>query len=106
MKIGIVISNIEPESAYNALRFGVFARKKGDEVSVFLLGAGVELEKIADARFDVLGQARQLEETGGSIKACGTCLKLREQEESEMCPLSTMQDLYDIVRNSDKVLSF
>lgn len=31
------------------------------------------------------------------ILACGTCLKLCHSESSELCPLSTMEDLYRIV---------
>ena len=43
---------------------------------------------------------------GGAILACGTCLKIRHSEGSELCPLSTMKDLYEIIRDSDKVISF
>lgn len=43
---------------------------------------------------------------GGEILACGTCLKIRGKEGTEMCPLSTMADLYQIVRESDKVVTF
>lgn len=43
---------------------------------------------------------------GGMIMACGTCLKLRQSEGSEICPLSTMQDLHRMVAECDKVLTF
>jgi len=43
---------------------------------------------------------------GGKIFACGTCLKIRRSEGSDLCPISTMADLYEIVRESDKVLTF
>jgi uncharacterized protein involved in oxidation of intracellular sulfur len=43
---------------------------------------------------------------GGTILACGTCLKLRHSEGTELCPLSTLQDLYDLVRDSETVVSF
>jgi uncharacterized protein involved in oxidation of intracellular sulfur len=42
---------------------------------------------------------------GGQILACGTCLKLRHSEGSELCPLSTMKDLYELIRDCDKVVS-
>ena len=35
----------------------------------------------------------------------GTCLKLRNSEGSEVCPLSTLQDHYEVVRDSDRVIS-
>jgi len=106
MKLAITLSTSEPETAFNALRLGNYARAQGDEVGVFLVGAGVDLEKAADPRFDVVGQARKLQEAGGQIMACGTCLKLRESQGSEVCPLSTMKDLYTLIRDADRVVSF
>ena len=42
----------------------------------------------------------------GKIYACGTCIKSREQEGSEMCPISTIKDMYEIVKEGDKVVTF
>lgn len=106
MKFAITLSTADPETAFNALRLGNFACTQGDEVGVFLIGTGVDLEKAADPRFDVVGQARKLQEAGGKIMACGTCLKLRESQGSEVCPLSTMKDLYALIRDADRVVSF
>jgi hypothetical protein len=36
----------------------------------------------------------------------GNGLKLRESAGSEVCPLSTLKDLSEIVRDSDRVLTF
>lgn len=60
MKLAIVIASNDPETVFNALRLGNFARKEGDEVGAFLVGKGVELEQIKDERFDVSGQAQAL----------------------------------------------
>ena len=49
---------------------------------------------------------REFLDLGGAILACGTCLKLRQAEGSELCPVSTMKDLYEIVRDSDRVITF
>ena len=49
---------------------------------------------------------RELLKQGGEILACGTCLKLRHTEGSELCPVSTMKDLYELVRDSDRVITF
>jgi len=51
-------------------------------------------------------QADKFLESGGKIYACGTCIKSREQEGFQMCPISTMKDMYDIVKESDKVVTF
>jgi uncharacterized protein involved in oxidation of intracellular sulfur len=106
MKIGIVISTEEPETAWNAFRFANFAAKQGDSVRVFLIGRGVEYEKASTAKFDAAAQARDFLKAGGAVFACGTCLKSREQKESDICPVSTMKDLYDLVKESEKLLTF
>jgi hypothetical protein len=46
MKLGIIISTKEPETAFNALRLGNYALGQGDSVQVSLLGQGVELDQI------------------------------------------------------------
>lgn len=106
MKLGIVIYSNDPETVWNAFRLGVFSRKQGDTVSVFLLGKGVESESLANGKFDVIGQMRGFSQAGGSILACGTCLKIRQSEGSNICPVSTIQDLHALIRDSDRVLSF
>lgn len=105
MKLGIVIYSSDAESAWNAFRLGVFALKKGDGVKAFLLAKGVESEKLDTEKFKVTEQMQEFVNKGGEIFACGTCLKIRNLEGSEICPLSTMQDLYDIVEQSDKIIS-
>ncbi|MBE8540466.1 DsrE family protein [Geoglobus acetivorans] len=105
MKIGIVIYSNDPETVWNAYRFANFALKQGDEVKVFLLGKGVECESLSDERFNVREQMEDFVEHGGKIYACGTCLKIRDSS-PELCPISTMKDMYEIVRESDRVLTF
>jgi len=106
MKLGIVIYSTDAETVWNAFRLGVFALKEGDAVNVFLLAKGVECESLNTERFSVTSQMKELVEKGGRILACGTCLKIRNSEGTELCPLSTMKDLYELIRDSDKVVSF
>jgi len=106
MRLAILISTDEPEAVFNALRLGSFAAKEGDDVGMFLLGKGVELEKITDDRFDVRAQVEAFLAEGGSILACGTCLKLRQSGGSDLCPLSATKDLYELIRDADRVVSF
>jgi sulfur relay (sulfurtransferase) complex TusBCD TusD component (DsrE family) len=106
VKLGLVVSVVEPETVFNALRLANFSARQGDSVKVFLLGRGVELDQIQDGRFDVRAQARALLAAGGELLACGTCLKLRNSQGSELCPISTMKDLYELVRDSDRVVTF
>lgn len=106
MKLGIVIYSNDAETVWNAFRLGVFALKKGDTVQTFLLGKGVECEAIDTGKFKVSEQMRSFIDEGGKIFACGTCLKIRHSEGSDICPISTMSELYEIVQTSDKVLTF
>jgi uncharacterized protein involved in oxidation of intracellular sulfur len=106
MKLGIVIYSTDAETVWNAFRFGAFALKQGDSVKVFLLAKGVDCEKLNTKDFNVTGQMQSFVDAGGKILACGTCLKLRQSEGTELCPISTMKDMYDIVKESDKVLTF
>ena len=106
MKIGIIISQTDPETVRNAFRFGNFSLNKNYDVKVFLIGKGVECEEIRDQNFNVKEQLDKFLNGGGKIFACGTCLKSRHKEGSPVCPLSTMQDLMNIVEESDKIVSF
>jgi len=105
MKLGIIISTNEPETVWNAYRLANFSLKEGDEVKVFLLAKGVESE-VGSEKYNVKEQIDQFTSKGGEIYACGTCLKSRQMDSRDTCPLSSMKDLYQIVKESDKVLTF
>ncbi len=106
MKLGLIIYSNDPETVWNAFRFGVFASKEGDTVQVFLLAKGVECESLDTPPYNVSEQIQQFITQGGIIKACGTCLKSRNSQGTEVCPMSTMKDMYLLVKECDKVLTF
>ena len=106
MKIGIILSTNEPEIIWNAFRFGNTSLKANHKVKVFLINKGVEIEDINNEKYNVKEQSDLFIENKGQILACGTCLKLREREGSDICPISTMKDLLKLVEESDKVLTF
>lgn len=105
MKLGIIVYSTDTETVFNAFRLGEYALKEGDTVTVFLLANGVECESLDTEKFSVTGQMQAYVDAGGDILACGTCLKIRQSEGSDMCPMSTMTDLYELIRDSDKVVS-
>jgi sulfur relay (sulfurtransferase) complex TusBCD TusD component (DsrE family) len=105
MKLGMVITQTDPETVFNALRLALYSLEQGDEVRVFLSGRGVEIDQIEDEQFNVKEAAQKLLDAGGEFLACGTCLKLRNSEGSEVCPLSTLKDHYEIVRDSDRLVT-
>jgi uncharacterized protein involved in oxidation of intracellular sulfur len=101
----MIITQANTETVFNALRLALYSLEQGDEVRIFLSGKGVEIDQIDDPQFDVKGQARKVLDAGGQFLACGTCLKLRASEGSDICPLSTLKDHYEIIRDSDKVIT-
>ena len=105
MKLGMVITQTDPETVFNALRLALYSLQQGDTVRIFLSGKGVDIDKIDDPRFDVKGHAQKILDAGGQFLACGTCLKLRNSEGSDICPLSTLKEHYEIVRDSDRLVT-
>lgn len=106
MNIGIVLSSNDPETVWNAFRFGTFSIKQGENVKVFLTGRGVEAEGLDTEQFKVTDMLRSFLESGGQILTCGTCLKLRAREGSGLAPVSNMRAMLDIIQESDRVLTF
>ncbi len=106
MKLGIVIYSNNPETVWNAFRLGVFSSKKTDTVKIFLFGKGVECESLDTEKFSIIEEMKAFIDSGGEIFACGTCLSIRQSEGSELCPISTMEDLYKIINTSDKIVTF
>ena len=105
MKLGIIINTNNPETAWNALRLGSTAIDEGHKVSVFFMGSGVEIEEIRSEKFNVAEVLGIFAKSKGNLLACGTCLKVRQQE-SGVCPVSTMPQLVQLIADSDKVVTF
>lgn len=106
MKIGVIISSNDAETCWNALRYANYGLGQKDEVKVFLMGKGVEYQSISTDKYNTIEQAEKLLNSGGKILACGTCIKSRDQEGTEMCPINTMKDMHDIIKESDRVVTF
>lgn len=106
MKIGVIISSNDAEMCWNALRYANYGLGQKDDVKVFFMGKGVEYQKVSSDKFNTIEQADKFLKSGGKVSACGTCIKARDQEGTEMCPINSMQDMYDIIKESDKILTF
>ncbi len=104
--IGIILYSNDAETVWNAFRFANFSKTKGDTVTIFLIGKGVEALTIENEDFDIQEKAEDFMAKGGKILACGTCLNLRNMGEDEMIIVATLKDLYTIVKSSKIVLTF
>lgn len=65
----MVISQTNPELVFNAFRLANFSWREGEEVKVFLLAEGVELDGISNPKFDVRAGAVSLVHDEGSPRA-------------------------------------
>jgi len=106
MKIGIILETKELEKAWNAFRFAVTAKKQGHETKVFLMGEAVECEGLTHEKYNVDEQLKNFVGLGGEILACGTCLKSRQLDSTEACPIATMTDCVNLVVWADKAVTF
>jgi len=71
MKLGVIISSNDAETCWNALRYAHFSLGQKDEVKIFLIGKGVEYEKMSTQKYNTIEQAGKLLQGGGKIYACG-----------------------------------
>ena len=62
-----------------------------------MVNEGVEVEDIKSEQFNVKEQMDYFIENKGELLACGTCLKARQKEGNQVCPISTMKDLLKVV---------
>jgi len=102
----LVLNTNDAEAAWNCLRFGAAALNRQHAVTLFLLGPGVEIESIGSESFNVQGQLARFLELGGSAVSCGTCLRSRNLNASNECPISSMDELVRLSEEADKTLTF
>ena len=107
MKLGIILQSNKPEHVWNTFRFGITALKANHQIEVFLMNEGSELDTIPDSKdFDISARVAEFKKLKGEIYACGTCLELRGKGENNVCPISTMSDLLNMIERSEKILVF
>ena len=104
--IGMVIYSNDVETVWNAFRLANHSVKQGDTVQIFLLAKGVEVDDLVNEDEDLKKQVDAFLETGAEIQGCGTCLKSRNNDGPKVCTLSTLSDLYAIIRKNKIVLTF
>lgn len=105
MKFAIIINSKDPETVWNALRLGNKALEAKHEVTVSLLGSGVEIQDIKHEKFNVEETLATFIKENGILLACESCLKVRQQEYG-VCSVSRMPQLVQLISDSDKVVTF
>jgi len=102
----MVIYSNDVETVWNALRLANYSKTQGDTVRIFLLGKGVEVDKLVEENKDLKEQVDSFLEKGGIILGCGTCLHSRNNDEPQVCKFSSLKDLYQLIRENKIVLTF
>lgn len=106
MKFGIIINSNDPETVWNAFRFALKPLSKGDEVKVFLAGKGVEAEHLDTEQFQITQMMSDVQDMGGQVLCCGSCSEKMRGMIPTACPVGGMNDMYQIIVESDKVITF
>lgn len=111
MKYAIVIYSNEAENVWNAFRFANMCLSHDEDVTVFLMGAGVEAASVKSLKFDIEEQMNWFDDLGGKLMGCGVCCDVRSQlmpelEKDLQCELGSMTDFYQLISESDKIISF
>ncbi len=110
MKITVIVYSRDDETIWNAFRFAVTSLIYDNEVTVFLLGKGVEaLEE--NSIFDIQEQVDLFRENNGKLISCGVCVENRKDlmphlEQQLACEMGSMQTLYRFVAEADKIITF
>lgn len=104
--IGIVLYSNDVETVFNALRFANYSQEWDNQVQIFLLGKGVELEGLVNTNEDIKKQVDTFVGQGGVIMGCQTCFQSRKKDGSQICKVACIQDLYDLVKKNQIVLTF
>ncbi len=111
MNIAIIISSNDSETIWNAFRFANTALTHHNRVDAFLIGKGVEAVSVSTLRFDIQEQMAIFRNRGGILTGCGLCCDIRKDEmpflmDELKCETGSMEKLYSLVTEADKVLTF
>ena len=107
--LGIIIASGDIETAWNAVRLGVYSQQQGDLVVIFVTGKGLDAFMSKQDEFDTFNIEAISESfwaNGGKIYSCASCAKVRGTEEVQSCTITGIADLYQIVKKSKKILTF
>ena len=79
---------------------------KGDSVVIFVISKAVDVFIRDTSTFDIAKTSTQFVANGGDIYTCATCAKMRNTENIQMCTITSIYDLYEIIKRSKKVVTF
>lgn len=105
MKIAMIICNYTDEVIWNAFRLANIMLEEMDDVSIFLNGPSVNYESLHSSQFPLLELAKIFTLSEGQLFAWGKLMDLHGVEEGYH-KRGTQKELYQLIKESDKVLAF
>lgn len=108
MKIGILISSGDPETLWNAFRFGVLrlSMDYDNEVNIFLNAKATNYEEADSKKFNIKELAKSFVLGGGKIIGCQKSMGIRGLEGNEVCQKGGQKDLYELLVKSERFICF
>jgi predicted peroxiredoxin len=104
--LGVVIYSGDAETVWNALRLATFSQSQGDSVVIFIVGKALDVYMNDTSKFKIEELCNTFFTNGGDIYACATCAKQRHTEEVPMCTITSIVDMYEIIKRSKKTITF
>jgi len=106
VKLGIILTTMDYEMIWNALRVATEAKNRNNEVKVFLMGEAMNLENLTHNKYNVMAQISAFMDLGGKFIVRGEIPLDIETENAEKCIYSAMNKCIDVIEWADKVVSF
>jgi uncharacterized protein involved in oxidation of intracellular sulfur len=102
------------ERSYNALRLaGALSKHEGERVRVFLIGEGAacahRAQKLPQGHYNIEIMLKAVLKHGGEVGVCSSCMDARGITDAELAEgtrRSSLEELTQWTRESDKVLVF
>jgi hypothetical protein len=105
-RTGILLTTREPRQVWGALRAANADLKSGRLVRVVAAGDGLLLPRVRSPRHNLPRALREFLDRRGVVHSVGTCIGLRYRDGEDACIESTLADMVEVVRDSDRVLVF
>ena len=105
MQITMIICQDSPEVLWNSFRLANMMLEGMDDVSMFLNGPSVRYEELESERFPLKELAKIFTLSEGELFAWGKLLELHGVKEGYH-KKATQKKLYELIKESDKIISF
>lgn len=105
MKVLMIICQDTPEVIWNAFRLGNMMLEGMEDVSIFFNGPSVKYEESDSKQFPLRELAKTFTLSEGRLFACGKLMDLHGVKEGYH-KKATQKTLYDLIKESDKILTF